>query len=800
MVFYIKKYTMKIFSILLFLFGITHFYGQEYTIIGTVVDFHDKSPLSHAQVSVGKYNTTTDNRGEFKLTKVKPGTYTVKVNHADCEEYRQEILVTNSLHLAIVLEHHIAEIETVTLHRKHKDNGSMVVSTINQKEIARNSTENLGNLLSKLSGVSTLKTGNNIAKPIINGMYGDRISIMNNGVKLADQEWGVEHAPNVEINNFEHIDVVKGASTLKYGMNSVGGVVILEPEVFPKKDTLKGVAKVSGISNGRGLALDLGVTKTWENQWAVKTRGGYTLLGDLSAPDYGLMNTGTEKHSFGLSVQNNSFLRGVAFDYYFTQQRLGIFRGSDLGNLNDFYTAITSEVPIYTRKFSYKIDNPMQEIQHHIAKLSAFKRLDKWGKLSVDYSFQYNNRKEMDLRRGDLSKIPAMELDLFTNQLNINDFIEREKWSLDLGIQSQYQYNYSPVSTQAKRLIPNYHQYNLGFYSVFKYKLMPNFEAEIGGRWDYQKDEVKAWYDAKDWEEKYAQDFSNFYVETVGNRVFTKPILDYYNLGMNAGLSWKPKKDWQWTINYSQVGRVPNIAELFAGGLHHSAAMIEEGDLTLKKERYQQVNMSLDFNFPFLQGLHLNVNPYYSSIQNYITQLPTGIQNTIRGVFPVWSYKQVDAEMFGIAAQSNWKLTDYFKWNSNFSYLYGQDLSHQQALPLMVPMQLSNAVEFQFPWRKLLLKVEHQWVGEQKRFPVYNPSLKIFENGVEVDKTLDLSTPPPAYQLWNSYLEMEVVKNFMASISVTNLFDVAYKNYLNRMRFFSHEMGRNITIGLQFKF
>src|SRR5690606_7943310 len=104
--------------------------------------------------------------------------------------------------------------------------------------IARNSTENLGNLLTSISGVTALKTGNNISKPVIHGLYGTRVSVINNGVKMAEQEWGVEHAPNVDVNMFEHIYVIKGAAALKYGNESVSGIVVLEPAVIPKKDTI----------------------------------------------------------------------------------------------------------------------------------------------------------------------------------------------------------------------------------------------------------------------------------------------------------------------------------------------------------------------------------------------------------------------------------------------------------------------------------------------------------------------------------------------------------------------------------
>src|SRR5690606_33051735 len=163
----------------------------------------------------------------------------------DCETFSKEIKVESDIDLTINLEHHSGDIEAVTIHGNHPIAGSVMIRTLSQEDISRNSTDNLGNLLKNISGLTALKTGNNISKPVIHGLYGTRISVINNGVKMAEQEWGVEHAPNVDINQFEHIDVVKGASALKYGNESVGGVVVLEPAVVPKKDTLTGNVRLS---------------------------------------------------------------------------------------------------------------------------------------------------------------------------------------------------------------------------------------------------------------------------------------------------------------------------------------------------------------------------------------------------------------------------------------------------------------------------------------------------------------------------------------------------------------------------
>ena len=78
--------------------------------------------------------------------------------------------------------------------------------------------------------------------------------------------------------------------------------------------------------------------------------------------------------------------------------------------------------------------------------------------------------------------------------------------------------------------------------------------------------------------------------------------------------------------------------------------------------------------------------------------------------------------------------------------------------------------------------------------------LNIFENGIDVEKTLDLSTPPPTYTLWSVQTGFDFNKHFTAGLNVTNLFDTNYKDYLNRMRYFSYEMGRNIIFNVKYNF
>lgn len=793
-----------IINLMLVFFGLALVSAQKFSVEGTVKDFHDKTALQNVMVLIGKYSAKTDNTGNFRLAEIPAGNYTLVASHPDCESYSQSINVNSNLHLSISLEHHINEIEAVTVHGNHKNNGTMIVKTLDKSDIEKNVTENLGNLLSKISGVSTLKTGNNIAKPIIHGLYGSRISILNNGVKLAEQEWGIEHAPNVDVNNFQHIDVVKGAAALKYGTDAIGGVVVLEPEIFPKKDTLKGSVNLSGISNGRGISTDVDVAKVWENGWAVKSTGSIMKLGDLSAPHYNLKNTGKDFSSFSFTLQNNSYKKGISFDYYLTNQNLGILRDSHAHSNDDYARAMYRDVPLYSGDFSYDINNPRQLIEHHIAKVSAFNRFESIGKLSATYSFQYNHRQEFDIRRtAELDKVPSLDLALTTHQLNVNDLLEREHWSLETGIDALYQNNYSDPITEARRLIPNYDKLSVGAYSIFKYKITPHLNAEAGARFDYNFYDVTKWYDKSDWQRYYADIFPQFYVRTYGNRVLTKPKLDYHNFSYNAGLEYHPSGSFNLKFNYARLARTPNPAELFSDGLHHSAAIIERGNMNITNEDSHQFNLVADAKLNVLEGLEISVNPYFFKTKNFINQVPNGVlQYTASGAFPVWIYQQIDAKMYGLDLDLDFKITKNVAYKGNMSYVYGQDLTNDVPLIFMMPLNFNNSLQFNFEkWNHLYLNIENRTVLHQGRYPVMDLTYQGYNtDGELVNKTLDFSSTPPAYTLWNLQAGFDITRHLTMGLQVNNVLNTEYRDYMNRMRYFAYELGRSFILNFRYKF
>ena len=89
---------------------------KNYTVEGVVQDFHDKTMLENAVVKIGDFTAKTDKKGKFSFDKIPAGKHILIAKHPDCNDYTENIAVTKDMHVAITLEQHIQDIETVNIH------------------------------------------------------------------------------------------------------------------------------------------------------------------------------------------------------------------------------------------------------------------------------------------------------------------------------------------------------------------------------------------------------------------------------------------------------------------------------------------------------------------------------------------------------------------------------------------------------------------------------------------------------------------------------------------------------------
>ena len=102
------------------------------------------------------------------------------------------------------------------------------VYVIDGNEINDDITTSLGDAVDSYLGVSIADYGSAVGQPIIRGMSGPRVKILKNGMVNRDVSGlGVDHLNDVDLNNIEQIEIVKGPSSLLYANGTIGGIIML---------------------------------------------------------------------------------------------------------------------------------------------------------------------------------------------------------------------------------------------------------------------------------------------------------------------------------------------------------------------------------------------------------------------------------------------------------------------------------------------------------------------------------------------------------------------------------------------
>ena len=796
------KYYLFIIAVLSSLMAISQ--DCNAILLGEVLDFHDNSPLVGATISItGKdVKTISNGNGKFTFKNLCEGVIELEVSHPECTSKFVTLTIDGDTFEKIKLEHHLEELEEVKVVGDVPTNtNSGQEESLSLKDIERSSGNSLGDALKKIPGVSTLNTGGNIVKPVIQGLNGSRILILNNNVRMQDMEWGEEHAPNVDINANQKISVVKGAAALEYGGDAIGGVIVLEPLPIIRADSLFGKTQINLFSNGRGGNITSSLVKSYKTGLYIKGQASYKRLGDLEAPDYLLSNTGIQERGISLNIGQRNFISGWEGYYSYFQSDIGILRASHIGNIDDLIQSINSQQPNIINEFTYDIVRPNQEVSHHLGKLNYYRRFEGFGKWTVQYDFQKNRRFEYDVRVGDDANKASLDLELTSHSFLTNLNIDAKRGlDIKIGALGRYQSNFANPATGVRRLIPDYDKYDFGLFSVGEYKVNNSLSVDAGLRYDFSRIDAKKFYRTSRWEERgYDDEFSAIVIEDLGTQLLTNPIFDFHNFSGTTGLNYEFNTNNRLRFNYAYAQRAPNPSELFSDGLHHSAARIELGDLRIKSESSSKLSASLERNT--LQWGY-TVAPFINSINDFIVLEPTGVEFTIRGAFPVWSYRQTNALMIGVDASlyNNW--TSKIRTDHKFSWVRGNDESTDTPLINIPSANFNNTISYINPnWNNFMVSLESQYVFEQNRFP---PNITVFSPQQQQDVLLDINTPPSAYHLLAANAEASFsIKNsndFTIGLSVSNLLNTSYRDYLNRLRYFVDDMGRNISLRLIYNY
>ncbi len=798
-----------IICVMLMCFNMLHAQKCTFSFKGNITDFHDNSSLAGASVHIVNLNKFTSSNldGNFEFDNLCSGVITLEIKHLACETQKITFNLTKDTFKSITLEHHLEELAEILVKADNKTEATSIEQTLSKKEVEAYADKSLGDALKSLSGVSSLNTGNSIVKPMIHGLHSSRLLIINNNVRQFDQEWGAEHAPNIDINAGGRIKVIKGANTLIYGSDAIGGLILIRPDNYTRKDTLFGGTSTALNTNGWGGNINSEIVKTYQSGYYAKAQASYKMFGDFEAADYNLSNSGIKSMNASGRFGYKSFEKGFDAYYSYVNNTIGIIRAAHVGNVNDLIRAINRKEPSFIDDFSYAIDNPKQAISHHLGKIEAYKRFKGLGKLTLQYDFQVNRRKEFDRRRASFEDAPAADFRLFTTSIQPNLKIDAvDNFVLNTGFLLRYQQNDSAnesVTRISIPLIPDYDKYEAGIYTTGNYKLNLNTTISAGFRYDFSRIEAEKKYKVFDWEENnYDELFPEFSSGVIDNfEIYTSPKFNFHNISASLGLTSSFGNNFDFLFNYGLASRMPNASELFSNGLHHSAARIETGSLLLNKEIANKFVTSIERKN---QNFGFSISPYYNHIKDFIQLIPAGeALTTIRGAFIEWKYNQVDAQIFGVDIDINNKLSDKFMYKGSLSLLRGDNLTEDTALINMPSTNFSNSIVYNNKkLNQLSIGITQYTELKQNRFPDYN--FFTFNPILQEDVYVDISSAPSAFTLFhfNSSANFKIssTSSLNVAFNVENLFNISYRNYLNRLRYFADEVGRNFNIKLKFNY
>jgi iron complex outermembrane receptor protein len=767
-----------------------------YTIEGQVYDAATKQPLAFVGVQlVGKTKgAVTDDGGLFAI----PGL---------CEQ--EHDLVFSYLGYKTVKHHHdfyhpflkiyLAPdeylLESVVVEATSLQSGISTITTsrLSGEELDAVSSMSFGDAVSEITGVGTLKTGQNIVKPIIHGLHSNRVLLINNGLRHEFQNWGEDHAPEIDPSLIDNIEVVKGAATVRFGPDALGGVILVNPARPELSSPLQGKVRLHGRSNGRAGEGTVELRKGFK-WWSLQGGGSYVKQGDLKTADYQLTNTGKEESSYHGELRIHPTAKlDIEASYSRFEQELGILSGSVFGNLDNLRQALVVDTPLYTLPFSYDINQPRQEVRHDLIKGSV-RYTGKNHSLKLQYGNQINRRQEFGVRRGDA---PNIDLELRTQSVDLDwNHPDLGPVSGKIGVQWLQKANDNQPGTNTVPFIPNYDEERLGIYLIESLSVGKGL-LEAGIRYDQLESEITG--------------------REPDNTIYRNTIL-YRNLSGTIGWEHPVGKKGSFRSNLGTAWRAPDVAELYRFGQHNffieyglwRYTINEDSDFVTTREGILDQS---DREVPSEKGykwintyrlntdkLTLELTGYLNYVSNFIYSKPAGITRTARGSFVFFIYDQTDALLWGVDASSSWTHSPQFTSGVKGSFLWSKQLSPADFFANQPAPQLTYQLGYQpkIDWlaaSKLQLRFDYTF--EQFQHPrVITVEDFLFAAQQGIDRfsenalDFDLLPPPPAYLLthasWTSRW-----KKLQLRCEVRNLFNVSYRNYTDRTRYFADDLGRN---------
>lgn len=741
--------------ILYILIGLpVHFFAQN-CLHGTILDGKKGEPIPYAKIYIPEEEVFALSRedGTFSICNLREGTFTIQVRSYGFESFTTVVDPADSAHILIVLNVATKDYPDVLVYANrveepdHTPNNIVALTTEQMRESGAMS---LSDGIASIPGVDQLTTGSGISKPVIRGLYGNRIQTVMLGLRFDNQQWQDEHGLGLTDVGISGIEIVKGPASLLFGSEAMGGVLnILEEKPAPQGEIQRDIS-TRFFSNTFGIATDLGVKGAGAKlNWRV--RAGYE-----SHADY--------------TDGNNKRLLNSRFGGYYAKASIGfhrkkwnsqnhyMFSNNNFGFIMDSALSILKEDNRQSRLF---------DMPHHSVFLHAFSSQNsirlKRSELKLILGLQLNDRQEQEGG----SKI-SLDMFLSTGSLNalwVKKLSGKTKWTT--GVEEVIQNNRNLGS---RMIVPDADLFESSVYSYVKHDLKKVF-LEGGLRYSLKNIQTYTTGDLNSGQDNPGTDILPF------NKWFQA-------LTGAAGICYTDKKHWTIKSNLSSGYRAGNLAELSSNGLHEGSIRYEIGNVNMKTEQ----NLCGDLYAAYeAKGISVTSSAYVNYFYNYIYLAPT--DEEFIG-YQIFRYVQKDAVLKGMEAIFSWhpKKLDFLKLTSAYSMVLGQTIDGEY-LPFIPSNKINSQLQLirkgKGKWLNTYFRFGHDYVFKQEhpgQFETQTDSYYLLSSGIGATRSVRQ-------------------KQLMVSVVCKNLLNNTYYDHLSRYKYFGfYNMGRNIVVNINYKF
>ncbi|WP_264793137.1 TonB-dependent receptor [Aureispira anguillae] len=746
---------------------------------------NEQEPLSGALVELESSSIAvlTDEEGKYQLTLEKEGSYTLVFSYLGFKKLRiEEVLCneakTRELNVALELLDCCGEEPIVVTEKKVQS--TQEKEQLNSTFFEENAQGTFSKSIEKIAGINAINVGVGIAKPVIRGLSFNRIVVNNNGIKQEGQQWGADHGLEVDQFGVERVELVKGAASLRYGSDALGGAINILPSKILAKNTLK--ASLIGLykSNNQHGGFSAYIGGRFSDYF-FEARVSYQDFADYRIPTDSFVY-----NDYVLPIYNYQ-LKNTAGKERNIKATLGLVKDWGISRLtfSQYYlnAGIFSGAVGIPRSYALEVDGDDRDLDHPSQKVSHISLI--WNndfyiqqhRLQINIGYQNNSRKEFSFPHYhqfspvDSSDV-ALELGLQTASIAaIFTHRTTKKWENSYGLSTQYQHN---KRAGFEFLLPNFQTIRSGIYWISNFKPNKRWLLTAGLRLDYAYNQSDAYQQAV-----YDRNQEIQYIPKV-----EELEQHFFNYAASLGFNCEIRPQMLWLrMHLGKSYRVPHPSETVSNGIHHGTFRHEMGTPNLKPEQGYQLELAMDIKWKRLKANGAVFGNYF---QQYIYLSPTGKFSPLPEAGQLYQHIQTDAIYTGGELAWEWEPINNFTLKQAYEYVWNLNLKTGLGLPFTPPASILTELRYQ--WSKIAFfediytQLTYRYSFEQARS----------------DRN-ELRTP--AYHLLDLGVGFKIRVKKQAihfGLQIQNLLDTAYLNHLSRYRILEiPEQGRNIVLSLK---